>query len=98
MTNKYKIKIDKIDIENNLFTITSSKNDIFNSTINKGSIDFRIYNESKKEVNLTNLEEGDNITIYGIPDTIKNNIIIIKRIKIKNRYEFINESSDENDF
>ena len=94
--NKYKIKIDKIDITHDVLSIISTTNINCISEIIKGSILCKIYNEDMKEVSLNNLEEGDNIIIYGNINK-ENNLIIIKKIKIKNKYKFINESSEDID-
>lgn len=94
--NKYKIKIDKINITNDIFSIISTTNINYISEIRKGSIMCKIYNEDTQEVSLNNLEEGDNVTIYGNINK-ENNLIIIKKIKIKNKYKFINESSEDID-
>jgi hypothetical protein len=94
--NKYKIKIDKINIMNDIFSIISTTNINYVSEIRKGSVLCKIYNDDMKEISLNNLEEGDNITIYGNINK-ENNLIIIKKIKIKNKYKFINESSEDID-
>jgi hypothetical protein len=91
MSKKTKIKINKIDITQNLFTITSHKNDIYTAPIIRGSVDFKIYNENGKEVHLGNLEENDMITVYFN----NSNINSIIKIKIKNKYVFNSDSSDE---
>jgi hypothetical protein len=104
--NKYKIIIKQIIITSELFTIISTNDINFVSKINKGSIDFKIFNEDCQEVNLSNIEEGETVYIYTIPiyksiDLI-NETIIIKKIIIKNKYIFNSESSDNsndsNDF
>ena len=64
--NKYKIKIGSIDFNNNNFTILSDNQEIFESKIIKGSVDFKIFNEHDQEVNLSNLESGDLVQIIGI--------------------------------
>lgn len=61
---KYKIKIGKINLENQDFIIISDKNLEFHGKIIKGSVNFRVYNESKQEVNISNIEEGDIVKIY----------------------------------
>ena len=100
--NKYKIVIKQIIITSELFTIISTNDINFISKINKGSINFKIYNEDCQEVNLSNIEEGDIIYIYT--QSIYKSIdlidkpIIIKKILIKNKYIFNSESSnDSND-
>ena len=90
---KYKIKIDKI-ILNEQFIIESKNKELFIANIIKGSVDFPIYNENKEEMHLGNIDVGDNITIYGSMATGEKNIII-KKIKIKNKYIFSLESSEE---
>jgi len=97
--NKYIIKIKKIEILRDIIKITSFDNLIFISNIFKGSIAFKIYNntfickENKyQEVGLDNLEINDIIIIYGINNSNINNILI-KKIKIKNKYNFTSESS-----
>jgi hypothetical protein len=91
MSEKTKIKINKIDITTNLFTITSHKNEIYTAPIIRGSVDFKIYNMNGEEVHLGNLEENDIITIYSN----NTNINSIIKIKIKNKYVFNSDSSDE---
>ena len=91
MSKKTKIKINKIDITQNLFTITSHKNETYVSPIIRGSVEFKIYNENGKEVHLGNLDENDIITVYFN----NSNINSIIKIKIKNKYVFNSESSDE---
>jgi hypothetical protein len=142
--NKYKIRIGKILLnESNEFIIESTEGQKFTSKITRGSVNFRIYNENMKEINLSNIEEDDIITIYGIikkeqsesifkkevkmeadnllkllgacpgkpgplnplrefeaprekdKNLIKKNNIIIKKIIIKNKYNFNLESSEE---
>ena len=66
---KHKIKIKSINLEKNNFIIQSENNQTFISKIIKGSVDFKIYNENKEEVNLSNLEIGDLIQIYEITDS-----------------------------
>lgn len=63
--NKYKIKIASIDFTNNNFIIMSNNQEIFESKIIKGSVDFKIFNEHGQEVNLSNLESGDLVQIIG---------------------------------
>jgi len=93
---KYKIKIDKINITYDIFSIISTTKNNYISEIKKGSVLCKIYNDDMKEISLNNLEEGDNVTIYGNINK-ENNLIIIKKIKIKNKYKFINESSEDID-
>ncbi len=66
---KHKIKVKSIRFDNNNFIILSENNQTFISKIIKGSVDFKIYNENKEEVNLSNLEIGDLIQIYEITDS-----------------------------
>uniref|UniRef100_A0A6C0EHQ0 Uncharacterized protein n=1 Tax=viral metagenome TaxID=1070528 RepID=A0A6C0EHQ0_9ZZZZ len=63
-----------------------------------------ISSENKKslfclqEIGLDNLEENDIVTIYSEKNNLCNkdkNIIFIKKIKIKNKYIFTSDSSDE---
>ena len=102
--NKYTIKIKKINIQDNLLKIISIDNIIFTSKIIKGCITFKIYNNMNDEISLQNIEENDIIKIYGYPNYIskeKNiiNNILIKKIKINNKYDFIiTESSDQEYF
>jgi hypothetical protein len=63
--NKYKIKIGLIDFNENNFKIISDDGKTFISKIKKGSVDFKIFNEHNQEVNLSNLESGDLIQVYG---------------------------------
>jgi tRNA(Ile2) C34 agmatinyltransferase TiaS len=92
---RYKIKINKINIENDKISINST----YVSTIYKGSVDFRIFNESNKEMSLGDINEGDLITIYGTKNN-ENNNIYIKKIKIKDKYILLSdsESSDIMEF
>ena len=64
--NKYKIKIESIDLNNNNFIIRSDKGQIFESKIKKGSVAFKIFNQHEQEVDLSNLESGDLIQIIGV--------------------------------
>ena len=57
--NKYKIVIKQIIITPELFKIISTDGINFISKINKGSIEFKIYNEDYQQVNLCNINEGD---------------------------------------
>jgi len=96
---KYKIVIKQIIITPELFTIISTDGIKFVSKINKGSINFKIYNEDYQQVNLCNINEDDIVNIYSTPlyksiDLINQNIII-KKILIKNKYIFHSESSDD---
>ncbi len=100
--NKYFIKIKKIEILNDYIIITSYENQIFTSHIIKGSIKFKIYNNiiikkstnlQYQEIGLNNLEENDNVIIYGDKNIDK--YICIKKIKIKNKYIFNSDSSTE---
>ena len=86
---RYKIKINKINIENDKISI----NDIYISMIYKGSVDFRIFNESDKEMSLSNIDMGDMITIYGTKNN-ENNNIYIKKIKIKDKYVLVSDSEN----
>ena len=96
---KYKIIIKQINFTPELFTIISTTDINFVSKINKGSIDFKIYNEDNQEVKLSNFEEGDIIYIYTMPIYKNINLIdqniIIKKILIKNKYIFNSESSND---
>ena len=96
---KYKIVIKQIIITTDLFTIISTDDKKFVSNINKGSINFKIYNEDYREVNLSNIVENEIVQIYTLPiyksiDLIEKNLII-KKIFIKNKYIFNSESSDD---
>ena len=86
---KIKTKIDMIDINNNNFIITAN-NVKYYSIIEKGSVNFKIYNEAGMEMHLGNLEEGTIVTLYS-----KKNMI--KKIKIKDNYIFLESSDDENE-
>ena len=86
---RYKIKINKINIENDKISI----NDIYISMIYKGSVDFRIFNESDKEMSLSNIDMGDMITVYGTKNN-ENNNIYIKKIKIKDKYVLASDSEN----
>ena len=94
-----KIKINSINLLDNLFIITDTNGKIFTSKILKGSVNFRVYNEDNQEVDLSNIEEGSIVKIQIIDEKIsdfkeqKNNII--KKIIIKNKYVFNSESSDD---
>lgn len=91
---KDKIKIEKIDIIDNLFIIKPSNDKTYYSKIIKGSVNFTIFNESKQELNLNNIEIGDIIKIYGKKNK-ENNNIIINKIIVKNKYFFNSESDSE---
>lgn len=88
---KDKIKINKINIENNNFIIVSNKNTVYTAPIISGSVMFKIYNENNKEVDLSSIDENDIITMYS------NNINSIIKIRIKNKYTFNSDSSEESD-
>jgi hypothetical protein len=94
MLKKNKIKISKINIENDIFSILSHNNEIFNADIIKGSVRFKIYNENKDEIYLNGIEEGDIITVYSTSDKNKNINNIIK-IKMQNKYILNSDSSEE---
>ena len=85
---KIKIKINKINIENDNFIIVSN-NDVYTAPIISGSVMFKIYNENNKEVDLSSINENDIITMYS------NNINSIIKIRIKNKYTFNSDSSEE---
>jgi hypothetical protein len=121
--NKYKIKIRKIDLNSNNFRIESDDGKLFITSIKKGSIQCKIFNESNQEVNLCSLEENSLLTIIGsemkdpklsdehtlynyLINNLENNepkknenkeknIIVIKKIIVKNNYVFNSDSSDE---
>ena len=98
---KFKIKVKKIDINDKKLSIISQNNDkIFISPIIKGSIKCKIFNESEEEVNLGNLEENSIIKIYGVNEKNQENknIVIIKKIQIKNTYIFNSDSSEDIDY
>jgi TusA-related sulfurtransferase len=61
---KHKIKIGKINLENDNFIIISENRQEFFGKIIKGSVNFKVYNETNQEVDISNLEEGDIIKIY----------------------------------
>jgi hypothetical protein len=85
---KTKIKINKINIENDNFIIVSN-NIVYSAPIISGSVMFKIYNENNKEVDLSSIDENDIITMYS------NNINSIIKIRIKNKYIFNSDSSEE---
>lgn len=96
---KYKIKINKLEILDDLLVILSTDNIKFVSPIIKGSVNFNIYNQFNDQLSLNNLEENNLVIIYGIPSkknqtTIKNSIVINKII-IKNNYTFYSDTSEE---
>lgn len=117
--NRYKIRIGNIllkdDEEPDKLIIESTDGLTFESKVIMGSVNFRIYNEDNKEKNLSNIQEGEIVTIYGLEKNkelflkkevnlgddkldktlIKKNNIIIKKIIIKNKYDFNMESSEE---
>lgn len=74
--NKYKIKIGLIDFNENNFKIISDDGKTFISKIKKGSVDFKIFNEHNQEVNLSNLESGDLIQVYGSSKDPNNNHLL----------------------
>jgi hypothetical protein len=86
---KYKIKINKLEILNDTLII----NNKFTANIIKGSVNFIIYNQAYEEINLSSLKENNLITIYGVQKKTKN--IIIKKIIVKNNYVFHSDSSEE---
>jgi hypothetical protein len=94
-----KIKINKIQIENNLFKITDTNKNIFIGKIIKGSVNFKIFNENNEEVSINNIEEGDIIKIQTsdkkLEDLHEQKNSLIKKIIIKNKYTFNLESSEE---
>jgi hypothetical protein len=112
---KYKIKINKININNDSFIIESTEGIMFLAPIKKGSVQCKIFNESNQEVNLGNIEENNLVTIIGcktketiitdeqklynylINEKSEKNIIVIRKIIIKNNYVFNSDSSNEND-
>ena len=87
---KYKVKINTIDIDNNYFII----NKLYYGEIIKGSVMIKIYDDDMNQQSLQMLEENDIVTIYGIMDKTKNNIVINK-ILIKNKYIFHSDSSED---
>jgi hypothetical protein len=87
----FKININSIDMNDNMFIITSTDNTKFISNINKGSVSFLVYNEDDDEINLNNLVVGINVRILGIKN--KENIII-KKIYIKNNYILQSDESE----
>ena len=96
---KNKIRIDKIQITNDLFIINSTCGHIFTSKINKGSVEFNVYNEDEQEINISNIEEGDIIYIVSFPnkkiDIKEQKNSIIKKILVKNKYVFNSDSSED---
>jgi hypothetical protein len=88
-----KIKINKIKLKKDNLIIKDILKRRFIIPIIKGSIDCKIYNEDNQEVCLSNINEGDNITIY----TNKQKNDIIKKIIVKNKYVFIMESSESSE-
>lgn len=93
---KYKVKINKIELNNNNFIISTENNLEFKSIIKKGSVNFKIFNESNREIYLGDLEVGDNIKIFGIEDSKEEKkYIIINKIITKNKYVFNSESSED---
>ena len=91
---RFKIRINKILITDKLLTILSTNDQNFISKIKKGSVCFKIFNESNDEMDLCCLEDHSLIQILGIFDNEQKNIII-KKIFIKNKYVFNSESSDD---
>jgi hypothetical protein len=99
---KHKIKINRFNFANNIFKIYSDDNICFGSFIKKGSVCFSIFNSLNEEVNLSCLECNQLITIYAdnnidkkLEHNKEKNIIIIKKIKIKNNYVFNSDSSSD---
>ena len=88
-----KIKINKIKLKKDNLIIKDILKRHFIIPIIKGSIDCKIYNENDEEVYLSNINEGDNVSIYT--DKQKNDII--KKIIVKNKYVFIGESSESSE-
>jgi hypothetical protein len=95
---KYKIKIYSIELLSDSLIITSTTQMTFSTTISKGSIGCKIYNESNQEVSLYNIIEGSLITIYtNSQDVDQKKTLIIKKIITKNNYVLENSSSEEID-
>lgn len=96
---KNKIIIDKIQFTSELFIIKSTCGHIFTSKINKGSVEFSVYNEDNQEINISNIEEGNIIYIVSFPnkniDLKEQKNSIIKKILVKNKYVFNSDSSED---
>jgi hypothetical protein len=95
----FKIKIGKIQLDQDKFVITDTKGKLFTGFVTKGSVNFKVYNENNEEVNISNLEEDNVIKIQTYEsnsiDSKEHNNSLIKKIIIKNKYIFNLESSDE---
>lgn len=83
-------RITKIDLLEDKLIIKTENGDFY-SPIIKGSVQFEIFNNEKKIMQLSYIEEDDKIKIKH-----KNNKII--RIYINTKYEILSESSEENIF
>ena len=83
-------KIQKIEILDDKIIIKTINGDFYASII-KGSVQFDIYNNEKRIMPLTYIEEEDIIKIKH-----KDRKII--RIYVNTKYEILSESSEENIF
>jgi hypothetical protein len=83
-------KIQKIEILDDKIIIKTIKGDFYASII-KGSVQFDIYNNEKRIMPLTYIEEEDIIKI-------KHKDRKIMRIYVNTKYEILSESSEENIF
>tara|TARA_E500000178_G_C16965085_1_gene727984 strand:+ start:907 stop:1206 length:300 start_codon:yes stop_codon:yes gene_type:complete len=87
-----KIKIDKMEKNDNYFVINSD-NDLYYLPIVNGSVDILVKNYDKEEVGFKYLEVGDKIRFKGYQDN--QNKIIIKKIYVETKYIFYSESSED---
>lgn len=88
---RIKIKIKKININNNDIIIVGSNDIEFISPIIKGMTQFNIYDENKKIYFLDSIQENDSIKLYYSIMDKKN---IIEKVIINNKYMVISDDSD----
>ncbi len=84
-------KLKNIILNDNKLTIELETGDKYYSDIVKGSISCDIYNDLNKIVPLSCLEEGDLIKIKVSENKIKN-------IYINSKYQFMSDSSSEDEY
>lgn len=87
---RIKIKIKKININNNDIIIVGSNDIEFYSPIIKGMTQFNIYDENKKIYSLDSIQENDSIKLYYSIMDEKN---IIGKVIINNKYMVISDDS-----
>lgn len=96
---KEKIKTNSVEIQEDKFIITDTKERLFYSDIIKGSVTFQVFNENNQEVSIDNILCGDIILVsYSKPNKNLNSLgkkkYLINKIFVKNKYTFNSDSSD----